>query len=197
MPRGDRSERGTSRVAAQGVSARAARVEALNRELNSAYRDRDGTKAGEDRWRVAADAFDAAYREFYAPYEQVLAGVRAGETDAIEEATRFLVADPWCFRSGYLKADLMHALANSALPSHVVKPLREVVLNRITNRQPRLLRLAAQLASNVWDADLEIEVRALETRGNEDDRAAAASLIAAVDQRRRSLAGQPSAGPGT
>jgi hypothetical protein len=89
---------------------------------------------------IAAVALRSAVEEFYAPYEQVLAGVRAGRPDAIEEATRFLVADPWCFRSGYLKAELMHALANAALPDHVIPPLREVVLHRIIDRQPRLLR---------------------------------------------------------
>jgi hypothetical protein len=128
-----------------------------------------------------------AGQAFYALYKEVLAGVRAGRRDAIEEATRFLVADPWCFRSGYLKAELMHALANTPLPSDVIQPLREVVLRRITDRQPRLLRYATQLASHVWDRELEAQVAHLETEGSPEQRRAAAQVRVGACHRIRSL----------
>ena len=177
-----------------GVSGRAAEVESLHVALNRAYDTRDGSAAGNKKWHEAAMAFRSAVEAFYAPYEEVLAGVRAGRPDAIEEATRFLVADPWCFRSGYLKAELMHALANTPLPSHVHEPLRDVVLHRIVHRQPRLLRYATQLAASLWDQELEAEVARLEVQGPAEQRRAAAQLRAGAHNRIRSLTGGLPAG---
>jgi len=173
-----------------GVSERAAELESLQMALDRAHEARDGSAAATRKWHDAAAAFRSAVEAFYAPYEQVLAGIRAGRWDCIEEATRFLVADPWCFRSGYLKADLMHALANAALPDHVVLPLREVVLRRIVDPQPRLVRYAAQLAANVWDEGFESQIMRLERDGSTAEQRAAARVSAGARQRLRSLAGQ-------
>lgn len=170
-----------------GVGGRAAEVELLHLALHRAYDARDGSAAANKRWHEAATAFQSAVQAFYAPYEAVLEGVRAGRRDAIEEATRFLVADPWCFRSGYLKAELMHALANTLLPSHVLEALREVVLNRIVDRQPRLLRYATQLAASLWDQELEAKVTRLEVEGSPEQRRAAAQLRSGAHHRMRSL----------
>ena len=179
-----------------GVSQRAAEVQSSHLALHRAYDARDGSAAANNAWARAATAFQSAVTALYAPYDELLAGVRAGRLNEIEEATRFLVADPWCFRSGYLKAELMHGLANTLLPSHVVEPLRGVVLRRIVNPQPRLLRYAAQLAANLWDEAFEAEVRRIELTGSAEERLAAARLSAAAHQRIRSLADRPSeAGP--
>jgi hypothetical protein len=171
-----------------GISRRAAELESLRVALHRAYDGRDGSAAAANEWRDAAGAFRSAVAEFYAPFDDVLAGVRAGRTDAIEDAARFLAADPWCFRSGYLKADLMHALANAPLPGHVREPLREVVLRRIVDRQPRLLRYAAQLAANVWDEELEAQIARLEGEGSPDQQRAAAYVRVRACQRIGSLA---------
>ena len=162
-------------------------IESLHVALRRAYDGRDGSVAANARWHEAAVAFQSALQAFYAPYEEVLAGVRAGGRDAIEEATRFLVADPWCFRSGYLKAELRHALANTPLPSDVLQPLREVVLRRVVDRQPRLLRYATQLASKVWGRELEAQFARLETEGPPERRRAAAQVRAGASHRIRSL----------
>lgn len=172
-----------------GVTARAEHLAQLHRELHRAYQARDGSATGDEAWASAARSFSDACRLFYEPYVEVLAGVRRGRFDAIDEAVRFLVADPWCFRSGYLKAELMHALANTALPGDVVDPLREVVVQRIKHRQPRLLRYAAQLAANVWSESFERELERLQGQGSPADQAAARSVIDGARHRMRSLAG--------
>lgn len=118
-----------------GVTARADYLAELHAELQRAYEARDGSPATDQAWARAAAEFNEACRLFYEPYEGILAVVRNGQTDAIEGAVRFLLADPWCHRIGYLKADLMHALANTALPPQVVGAVRDVVVRRTTNRQ--------------------------------------------------------------
>lgn len=173
-----------------GVAQRAADLESLRIALDRAYGERDGSPAADKIWHEAAASFRSAVETFYAPYDEVLLGVRAGRVHDIEDATRFLVADPWCFRSGYLKAELMHALANTSLPSHVIQPLRQVVLHRIVDRQPRLLRYAAQLAANLWDDDFEAQITRLEDAGSAEERRAAARVHAGARQRMHSLEGQ-------
>lgn len=179
-----------------GVTARADHLAELHAELHRAYEARDGSSATDQAWARAAREFNEACRLFYEPYEGVLAGVRDGMPGAIEEAVRFLVADPWCHRSGYLKADLMHALANTVLPPHVVGAVREVVVRRITHRQPRLLRYAAQLAANVWSDSFERELEKLRGQGSPADRGAAESVIEGARHRLRSLAGGRPTQPG-
>jgi hypothetical protein len=88
-----------------GVTARADHLAALHAALHRAYEARDGSTATDQAWARAAAEFNEACRLFYEPYEGILAGVRNGRSEAIEEAVRFLLADPWCHRSGYLKAD--------------------------------------------------------------------------------------------
>ncbi|MDQ6727488.1 MAG: hypothetical protein M3066_15155 [Actinomycetota bacterium] len=166
------------------------KLESLNAALDRAHAARDGSKAADAAWREAAAAFHVALAAFYEPYDAVLAGVKTGRLDAIETAIEFLVEDPWCFRSGYLKAELMHALANAHLPVHVTTDLRRVVLRRVSDPQPRLLRYAGQLAANVWDDELESELRRLEADGSGRERQAAARVIGGARQRLRSLAGQ-------
>ena len=80
-----------------GISERAAELESLQMALHRAYDARDGSAAATKKWHDAAAAFHSAVEAFSAPYEQVLAGIRARRADSIEEATRYLVADPWCF----------------------------------------------------------------------------------------------------
>lgn len=77
----------------------------------------------------------------------------------------------------------MHVLANTPLPSQGQEPLREVVLHRIVDRQPRLLRYAAQLAASLWDQELETKVARLEVEGSPEQRRAAAQLRAGAHNR--------------
>ncbi len=82
----------------------------------------------------------------------------AGRPRRSRPPSKFLEADPWCFRSGYMKAELMHRLANGPdLDAHR-RRLHDVVGRRLTDPQPRLLRHAARLAAAVWDDDLRQRV---------------------------------------
>lgn len=169
------------------IGERAAELESLKAALDRANDRRDGSKSADAVWRDAAAAFRLAVKAFYEPYDKVLAGVRDGRLDAIEAATEFLVEDPWCFRSGYLKAELMHALANAELPVQVTAPLRKVVLRRITDPQPRLLRYASQLAANLWNDELEADILRFQAVGSGSERRAAERVMAGARQRLQSL----------
>lgn len=83
----------------------------------------------------------------------------------------------------------MDALANCALTDRIRDRLQAVVLHRLRNPGPQLLRPTSQLAHNVWDEHLADQVRALVEHGMTVQRDDALSLLRAVEHKRRTLAG--------
>lgn len=80
----------------------------------------------------------------------------------IEMAVRFLEVDPWFFRSGYIKAELMRQLQRVAFTDELRRRLQRVILNRIqSNKTPREFRWYGRLARTVTDAGFQKEVAAL------------------------------------
>jgi hypothetical protein len=103
------------------------------------------------------------------------------------EGLGFLAADPWCFRSGYLKADLMDAFANTPVPSDLVDRLQDIVLRRVTHPEPRLLRYAAHLSSNVWSDKLRERLEGLAVGADAALAERARAVIEGARDRTRSL----------
>ncbi|HEU0132799.1 MAG TPA: NUDIX domain-containing protein [Mycobacteriales bacterium] len=132
--------------------------------------------AATPRHPVHAPELQAAVRAFETPVRETVAALRRGDPGAVEEALAFLEADPRCFRSGYLKADVMHALAQRDLRD-VRDRVRAVVAHRLRHREPRLLRHAARLAAAVWDEPLRRLVEEVRDTGDETQRAEAARLL--------------------
>ena len=59
-----------------GIGERAAGVQSRHLALRRAYDARDGSKRADELWRDAAAAFHTAVHSFYAPYDEILVGVR-------------------------------------------------------------------------------------------------------------------------
>lgn len=172
-----------------GIRERAGELVRLRDDLERTYAARDGSEEADRVWALAAEMLGEATRAFYAPFSGLGRAIRAGDGDAVDSAIQFLEADPWCIRSGYVKAELMSALANAPLGDDEKRRLQGVVLNRVKRRQPRLLRPTGRLAANVWDVDLAREIDRLVVDGTEAERADADAVKHAVDHKRRSIAG--------
>lgn len=91
----------------------------------------DGNKA---LLQKAARAFQEAFRFFdyfngSAPAHtpSLYQRIQAGELDAIEEAVRFLEADPCCVEAGYIKLKICKALRSAVLPESHRERLRQVI----------------------------------------------------------------------
>ena len=61
-------------------------------------------------------------------WDELVIGLQVDDPAAIEGTIRYLEADPWEFRSGYLKGRLLHHLANRPLDEHQRRRLRPVLL---------------------------------------------------------------------
>jgi hypothetical protein len=136
-----------------------------------------------EQLREADDpGFVVEVERFYLPYRDLATRVGRGDVAAVGPALAFLEADPRCFRSGYMKADLMHALANGPNLQPVRARVQAVVLHRVRHHEPRLLRHAARLACEVWDDELESAIRELQRDGDERQCADARQLLDWVEQ---------------
>lgn len=111
--------------------------------------------------------------EYPNPWDLVI-GLQVEDADAVELSIRYLEADPWEFRSGYLKGRLLHHLANRALDDAQRVRLRSVLVNycdvgfrfefldacRLARRQS-IPGLRDELASRLLGSDTAIATRSL------------------------------------
>jgi hypothetical protein len=70
-------------------------------------------------------------------FRAALAAVRSGDRSGLEYAVRFLEADPWCFRSGYVKAQLIPLVAQFELDPAIRERLARTVLSVVDDPRPR------------------------------------------------------------
>ena len=91
--------------------------------------------------------FESCYRfekeEFkkFAPFylfesPEFLEAIRSGDHDSIAGALSFLEADPYCFRSGYIKKKLCSALKQAPLERDERNKVRELVLKALCTQRP-------------------------------------------------------------
>src|SRR5579884_3201796 len=66
--------------------------------------------------------------------------LRAGESVDLEPFIEFLEADPWFFRTGYEKADIIRSLTRRLLTEKQASRLGQVVLNAVDSRDRREFR---------------------------------------------------------
>lgn len=82
------------------------------------------------------------------------AALDQGEPHGIELAVEFLESDPWFFRSGYIKADLIRKLKRQVLSESMKCRLREVMLEVVDGRDRREFRDFCALARKIASPDL-------------------------------------------
>ena len=146
----------------------AAELEALHQRIHEAARRR----AEGPEQRTAAEE---ASRTFFARYDQLAFPgglnsqfelLKAGSAEAIEMAIRYLEADPWYFRSGYHKADMLRLLRKHPLNEDQNSRLRRLILLRVRGRHVRETRDYCRFAPKVTNPDFEAEIRDIAAHSN-------------------------------
>jgi hypothetical protein len=88
----------------------------------------------------------------YGPIFGSIEAFRAGgDTDDAETMVRFLEADIYCDRSGYVTADVIQAIRRSSTSDAHAARLRHVVLVAVHGRDRREFRAFCRLAASVSD----------------------------------------------
>jgi hypothetical protein len=138
---------------------------------------KEAFKAGlRDRDPAAYQSLLAAFRTAlgaawpFPPRESQRYGekIRRGDDDTIDTVIIFLAADPYFFRSGYLKQVILRRLKQAPLTQQQKAKLQTLVLDAIT--QPHRFQFAdyARLATAIASADFLATVEALSTSENND-----------------------------
>jgi hypothetical protein len=147
-------------------------------ELGLASREPRPSGSSWEAWHRAVPRLRAAMDTMYPDplWGEVKAGLRSGDRTAREAALVFLEVDPWCFRSGYEKADLMKGVAHLELSTGDQERVRRVVLHVIRQPRRREFPRLAGLAASVWSPQLDADIDHLERGDNQELREQAGLL---------------------
>jgi hypothetical protein len=103
--------------------------------------------------------FHELYAALYGPIEHAMRHVQSGDATAVETLVRFLEADVYCHRSGYLKADAIRFLTRAGFDGESERRLRDVVLAVVDDFDRREFRSYVRLARRVDDESLRAALR--------------------------------------
>lgn len=143
------------------IKAAAAEIGRLYADIYRWLPERDKSEEGFRQWSEACSRFHDAYPKLAFPggLARMHAELPRGLSTVIEDAIRFLETDPYFFRSGYLKGDVLRYLARAPLDAHQEARLRDVVLARVRGPSRRefrrYCRLARRLSTPEFIAQLE------------------------------------------
>ncbi len=110
-------------------------------------------------WRETVALFWDAFAAAWPPgFQADLSRLRAGDAGAVDAAISFLEADPWFFRSGYAKEEIIAYLNRLPLTEAQAERLRRVVLAAVDGRDRREFRRYCRLARKVDSPALRSEL---------------------------------------
>jgi len=145
------------------LEANSARLRELHDAIHQSFRARGESAEANMQWRDACARFHDEYDALAFPggLTYGLARLRALDPEAIETAVHFLEVDPYFFRSGYIKADLLRHLKRAPLTKSQAQRLRNVILARLSGPDRRELRGYCRLAARLVTREFHMQLRAM------------------------------------
>ncbi len=128
----------------------------LYQKLFAELRDLRTTETYRNLLQASDSALEAAYPpNFWADFERLRSG---DDLTALETAIEFLEADPYFFRSGYVKEKLLRYVRSYVLaPEHAYR-LQRVILNVVDSHFCRELREYCKLARKLNTEELRLQL---------------------------------------
>ena len=138
----------------------AATLRELYNQIKVSLVDRELDDEHHELWVAACERFHSSFDRLAFPggLERELDLLKRGDVQAVEMAVRFLEVDPWFFRSGYIKEEILLALRKVTLTDDQRERLREVIMDRINKGSGREFRRYCRLAKNLVNADFVTKV---------------------------------------
>lgn len=136
-------------------------LRALKDEIDITFVDRDRDETHYRRWSDACQRFHSSFDRLAFPggLDQELSLLKSGDLQAVEMAVRYLEADPWFFRSGYIKEELLKGIKRVTLTEDQCERLRAVILERINKGSGREFRRYCRLAKTLMTTAFSRQVR--------------------------------------
>ena len=146
----------------------ATELEKLHDRVHETARHRGEGPQQKASWQEACRSFFASYDKLAFPggLSQEFDLLRVGDPSAIEMAVQFLEANPWYFRSGYHKADVLRLLKRLPLSEDQCARLRKVIVERVRGRPVREMRAYGRLAPKISTPEFEAELASIAQDAN-------------------------------
>jgi hypothetical protein len=146
----------------------ATKISELHQAVLNTLKYRDKGPEYKRKWQEAAKQFQDNYDSLAFPggltYQEEL--LRQNDSEAIEGAIKFLEADPWFYRSGYIKEKFSRLLKRVSLTHEQSVRLRKVLLAKVdteTGREFRsYCRLARVIETQAFRQELEERLQSLD-----------------------------------
>jgi len=147
------------------IEFNAAKLRELQSAVKATFTDRHLGEKQKEAWKEAGRRFHDNYDKLASPggLAKAMSLLAAGDPATTEVAVDFLEADPWFFRSGYIKADVIKHLCRASLNRDAKKRLQRVVIARIHGQDTREFRAYCRLARAVCDATFHTKIAELGT----------------------------------
>jgi len=133
----------------EAIRQRARVLERNHVELDDAARSRDRGERYYREWEQAAEHFHAAVAAVYpGELEDSMAALAdaPASMEAVETVITFLEADPWCFRSGYMKQEILRKLRHQPLNPGQKEKLANALIRYVDAGDRREMLGACKLA---------------------------------------------------
>jgi hypothetical protein len=136
------------------------------------------------KWRAAADQFHRAVDAAYPPgFWENYSRLKKGQPEALEMAVVFLEDDPWFFRSGYIKVELIKYVGRTPLSDNYAERLGRVALHAVDSRDRREFRAYCRLARKIDNSELRTALVSRTSSSDEGIRRRARWMLEALDAR--------------
>jgi hypothetical protein len=143
---------------AELIEHHAKKIRDLHEAAHTAYEGRrEGHSQGQEACRRFHDEYDQL--AFPGGITEGMRRLAAHDPGAIESAVVFLEVDPFFFRSGYIKEDLLERIRWVPLDPDQKRRLQQVILARVRDpRARREFRRYCRLAPFITDPEFEKEI---------------------------------------
>ena len=148
------------------IESNAAKLRTLHEAIHAAWLRRNHDEAANKKWRQACRDFHESFDNLAFPggLSRAMGLLAKNDSDTIEQAVRFLEADPFFHRSGYIKADLIRHLRHRSLNTDQKIRLQRVIIERIHEKGRREFRWYCRLAKSITDPQFELQITNLATQ---------------------------------
>jgi tetratricopeptide (TPR) repeat protein len=131
---------------------RACKASSLNHRAYNLYQRIGGRAQEAALWRATAELLHRLIDEAYPEtFDNAMEHLMKGDSTGLETIVKFLEDDPWFFRTGYIKADLVKYVRRVELSDSYRVRLQKVILNAIDLRDRREFRYYCLLAKKIQD----------------------------------------------
>lgn len=154
----------------------AAKLQQLHATVHTTWAHRDRDARFRRVWSDACDAFHTYVSAIDRYLDRACDEKRYTDREVIEFSICFLEVDPWFFRSGFLKQELLTRLKRTELDKSAKERLRAVLIDAVNRRGTREFKYYCRLAVRLATSDL-VKLLRVASVGQDRARASRARMM--------------------